>query len=412
VDHGIKQEKKSLWHNKDYLILWSGQIVSSTGSRMSLLAFPLLVLALSRSPAQAGFTGALRALPYLIFSLPAGALLDRWDRKRVMIVCDTGRALSLASLAFAFVLGHLTVLQVNIVSLIEGTLFVFFNIAEIACLPNVVNKEQLPAATAQNEGATYTTALVGPALCGILYSIHSILPFLVDAVSYIVSVISLLFIKIQFQQEYVVKQRKLWLEIREGLGWLWHQPLIWFLAFFCGGINLLAASYTLRVIVLAQRLHASSITIGLILASGGCGGVFGAFIAPRIQKRWSFGQVMVAIPCLWALLTVLYVLAPNPIILGIISFSIYTMWPIFNTVQISYRLALIPDTLQGRVNSVYRLIAFSSEPLGLALAGFLLQIIGINSTIMLIAAGFALLALLARINTHVHHAQPLRGRAT
>src|SRR5436305_5158531 len=105
------------------MLLWSGQVISSIGTQASQLAFPLLVLALSRSPAQAGFTGALRALPYLIFSLPAGALLDRWDRKRVMIVCDTGRALSLASLAFAFVLGHLTVLQVNIVSLIEGTLF-------------------------------------------------------------------------------------------------------------------------------------------------------------------------------------------------------------------------------------------------------------------------------------------------
>src|SRR5260370_39309668 len=97
-----------LRRNGDYLLLWSGQVVSSLGSQVSQLALPLLLLALTHSPAQAGVAGALRATPYLIFSLPAGALIDRWDRKRVMIVCDTGRALSLVSLAIALWLGPLT----------------------------------------------------------------------------------------------------------------------------------------------------------------------------------------------------------------------------------------------------------------------------------------------------------------
>src|SRR5436853_3734320 len=113
---------KSLWRNRDYMLLWSGQVVSSVGTQASQLAFPLLILALTRSPAQAGFAGALRALPYLIFSLPAGALIDRWDRKRVMILCDTGRALSMASIPIALVLGHLTILQLYLVSLVEGSL--------------------------------------------------------------------------------------------------------------------------------------------------------------------------------------------------------------------------------------------------------------------------------------------------
>ena len=107
---------KTLWRNRDYMLLWSGQVISSIGTQASQLAFPLLVLALTRSPAQAGFAGALRALPYLIFSLPAGALIDRWDRKRVMIFCDTGRALSMASIPFALSIGQLTVLQLFIVS--------------------------------------------------------------------------------------------------------------------------------------------------------------------------------------------------------------------------------------------------------------------------------------------------------
>ncbi len=148
----------------DYMLLWSGQLISSTGTQISQLAFPLFILVLTHSPVQAGFAGALREVPYLIFSLPAGALIDQWDRKRVMILCDTGRALSMASIPIAFVLGLLTVAQLFIVSFIEGTLFVFFNIAEVACLPRVVSKEQLPAANAQNLATEGITSLAGPPL--------------------------------------------------------------------------------------------------------------------------------------------------------------------------------------------------------------------------------------------------------
>src|SRR6266702_393699 len=160
-----------LWSNLDYMLLWSGQMISSTGTQISYLAFPLLILALTRSPAQAGLAGALRALPYLIFSLPAGALIDRWDRKRVMILCDIGRAISMASIPFALAIGQLTVLQLFIVSAIEGTLYVFFNIAEAACLPRVVAKEQLPAATAQNMATDGINSLVGPPLGGALFAL-------------------------------------------------------------------------------------------------------------------------------------------------------------------------------------------------------------------------------------------------
>src|SRR5450432_2324152 len=116
---------RSLWRNRDYMLLWTGQLVSSVGSQVSQLAFPLLILALTHSPAQAGLAGALRALPYLIFSLPAGALIDRWDRKRVMILSDIVRGLALGSIPLAFALGNLTILQLYIVSTIEGTFFVF-----------------------------------------------------------------------------------------------------------------------------------------------------------------------------------------------------------------------------------------------------------------------------------------------
>ena len=123
-----------LWRNRSYMLLWSGQAISTIGTQVSTVAFPLLVLFLTHSPAQAGLMGAVRALPYLFFSLPAGALVDRWDRKRVMIVCDTGRAIAMGSIPVALALSHLSMVQLYIVSAVEGTLFVFFNIAEVACI--------------------------------------------------------------------------------------------------------------------------------------------------------------------------------------------------------------------------------------------------------------------------------------
>src|SRR5260370_30873276 len=101
-----QQRAAALWRNRNYLLLWSGQVVSATGTQVSQLAFPLLVLLLTHSAAQAGLVGALRTLPYLVFSLPAGALLDRSARKRVLIICDAGRALCLGSIPCAFALGQ------------------------------------------------------------------------------------------------------------------------------------------------------------------------------------------------------------------------------------------------------------------------------------------------------------------
>ena len=127
-----------LWRNRDYILLWGGQMISSIGTRISMLAFPLLVLALTQSPAQAGLIGAMRGLPYALLILPAGALVDHWNRKRVMILCDIGRAIALGSIPLALVLGHLTIAQIYVVSLVEGTLITFFSLAHISCLPHVV----------------------------------------------------------------------------------------------------------------------------------------------------------------------------------------------------------------------------------------------------------------------------------
>jgi MFS family permease len=190
-----------LWGNRDFLLLVGGQGVSSVGTAVSQLAFPLLALAVTHSPAQAGLMAALRGLPFALFCLPAGALVDRWNRKLVMILCDTGRAIALGSIPVAMIFGHLTIIQLYSMSLMEGILFVFFNMAEAAALPHVVAKEQLTAAIGQDQVLYSSAMMIGPSLGGFLYGLSRMLPFLSDAISYAISVISLFFIRTQFQEE-------------------------------------------------------------------------------------------------------------------------------------------------------------------------------------------------------------------
>src|SRR5512146_485621 len=122
----VAQRSVSLWRNRDFLLLWGGQMVSDVGSSVSGFAYPLLMLAITRSPAQAGFLSAVRLLAYVLFVLPAGVLVDRLNRKRVMVVCDGGRALALGSVFLALALGHLTVAQLYVVGFVEVMLEAFF----------------------------------------------------------------------------------------------------------------------------------------------------------------------------------------------------------------------------------------------------------------------------------------------
>jgi len=400
----------SLWHNRDFLLLWSGQIVSAIGSQVSLIAFPWVILAVTGSPAQAGLIAAMRTLPYILFGLPAGALIDRWNRKRVMILCDTGRALALLSIPIAFAFGLLTAVHLYLVSCIEGTLFLFFGLAEAAALPRVVSQEQLSGATAQNEFVYSVSGLLGPSFSGILSSISNTLPFLADAVSYVVWVCSLLFIKTQFQQERTAASGvggrlivRFWTEILDGMHWLWHHTVIRFLAVLVSGLYLCGAGYVLIVLVLVQQHHASKLTTGLILASGGIGSILGALIAGPLASRFRVGQLMIIASWLLALTWLPFAFAPNPVVLGLIVASAFIVVPIHSSVQYGFRLASIPDKLQGRVNSLYRVVLFGCQSVGLLLTGVLLQALGPVLTVLILFVPQFILALAATLH------QPLRN---
>lgn len=394
-----------LWRNRDYLLLLAGQAVSSFGTQITQLTFPLLVLAITGSPARAGIVGAARSLPYALLSLPAGALIDRWDRRRTMILCDSGRALALGSIPLALALGRLTLAQLVLVSVIEGTLFTFFVLAESACLPRVVAKEQLPEALSQNQVLESTSQLLGPSLGGALYTLGSAVPFLTDAISYAGSVISLCFIRRPFQEERTGETRHLRAEIAEGARWLWAQPILRFVALLTGGLMACSVGYPLIMIVLGERIGASPFVIGLIFASGGIGSIAGALAAPWLQRRVRFGPLLIWSAWIWALTWLFFLFAPNALTLGIANAAAFIIVPIYMVAQYSYRLAATPDRLQGRMNSLFRLIIFGSQPLGVAAAGFLLQAIGPDATIIVLFVPQLILSIVATFYAGLRHAE-------
>jgi predicted MFS family arabinose efflux permease len=395
-----------LWRNRDYLILWCGQAVSILGTQVSHLAFPLLVLALTGSPAQAGFVTAARSLPWLLFALPAGALVDRWDRKRTMTLCSAGSALALGSIAVAWALGALTIGQIVAVSFVEGTFALIFGLAETSALPRVVAREQLPTAIAQQQAQYSVGGLLGPPLGGALFSAAPMLPFLADAGSYALSAASLPFVRARLGGREGGARRSIRAEIGEGIGWLWRQPLVRAMAFLTGALNF-AGGLDLIIIVIAQRQGASPATTGLIFALAGAGGLAGALLAPRVQRRFSFGQAIIGLCWFSAAVFAAFAAAPSLPVVAAILVVYFLIIPSYDTVQYSYRLALIPDALQGRVNGVFRLIGVGARPLGVALTGVLLERAGVTPTLLFLCAWLALAALATTLNRHIRHAPRL-----
>ena len=408
------QSRDSVWRNRDFVLLWSGQTISTLGTAISSIVFPLLVLSLSGSPAAAGIAGAFAGLPYLLFSLPVGALIDRWDRKRVMILSDLGRALSLASIPIAYALGMLTVYQLYLNAFIEGTLYVFYSLAEAAALTRVVSKPQLPAAYAQNQVADTLAFLIGPTIGTILYqTISKMAPFIIDAISYLGSVVTLAFIRTPLQAERPEEpeqKQDLVREIREGIVWWWRRPLLRFMAFLNSGLNL--ATGVLVLIVLAKDLGAQDADIGVILSIGSLGAIAGTFLGRWIQRTISYGLAVPGIVLYQAIIYPFMAFSPNLFVLTLTVALSQAMWPAYDVVQYTYRLAMIPDELQGRVNSSFRLIAWGSRPLGALLTGFLIEWVGASNTLLVLAALFLVLSLSAFANKYVRHAPPLESLAT
>jgi predicted MFS family arabinose efflux permease len=397
----VADRPRSLGHNRNFLLLWSGQFISGIGTGVSQLAFPLLTLALSGSPAQTGFVVFLGQVPYFLLSLPVGALVDRWDRRRVMLMSQVGRALSLLSIPLVLALGHPSVLQLDVIAFVDGIFFVFFDPAEASSLPRLVSSEQLPSAISLYMTTESMSGLLGAPLGGLLYSAGRAFPFVADALSYLVSACSLLFIKASFQQERAKVPPSPLRETRQGLKWLWHQPVVASLTVITGGLNLIFPAWTLIVIVVAQRQHVSPALIGAIFALGEGSYTLGTLLGALLQRWLRLESIILGACWLFVLLWPLFAVVSNLLMFAAILLGLSLLRSMYGSVEVSYRLARVPDDLRGRVTSINHLFTFGSEPVGLALTGVLIERIGVVRTILLLGIGLLILALAMTLNPHI-----------
>jgi predicted MFS family arabinose efflux permease len=394
-------EPASLWRNRDFQLLWIGQAASALGSRASTVAYPLLVLALTGSPAAAGVVGFAATIPYLILQLPAGVLVDRIDRRRTMMVCDAGRLLVLAGVAVAVAAGDPPLALLIAAAAAEGCLTVIFNLAELSAVQLLVPSRQLEPALAQNEARVRGAGLLGQPLGGALFGLGRAVPFAADAASYGASLVTLAAIRRPLVAEQAGERRHPWAEMVEGLRWLWHQPFLRSTTLIVAGSNGLFQATTLAVIVVAQAHGASPAVIGLILAGWGLGGLAGAAAAAWLGRRLPAGAVVIGANWVWAGLLPVVALVPEPVALAAAGAGMAFVGPAWNVVLGSIEMRLTPPALLGRVQAVQMTAAYGAIPLGSLIGGLLLDRLGSEEAVWALAAGMFAIAVIATLTPSV-----------
>jgi MFS family permease len=374
-----------LWRNRDFTILWTSQVASTVGTRVTAVAYPLLVLLLTGSPAQAGLVAFAQSLPFLLLYLPGGAWIDRWQRRRTMIACDLGRAVALGSVAAVAVVGGVhavTVGQLAVVAFVEGSLFVLFDLAEGSALPHLVPAEQVPSAVAYNQARVQGADLVGQPLGGALFALSPAAPFAVDAVTYLVSGGAVAAIRSRLQGERAPVTTRLRTQIAEGLRFVRGSAFLRDAVALVAAMNLVFNGLFLALVVRARDLGASPAQVGLVLGVFGLGGVLGSIAAPWLHRRLPGRLILVGTAWAWAGLLALQPLAPTPLVLGVIAGVGALFGPPFNVVIGAYVYRVTPDELMGRVRSTIRLVAWGTIPVGSLLGGVLAETLGAGPALL------------------------------
>src|SRR5438876_1749749 len=242
-----------LRRNRDFMLLQAGQLLSNAGTQSTSIAYTLLVLAVTGSAAKAGVVAFARTLPAAVFALPAGLAADRWNRKWLMLAADGVRVLAIGGLAAAILLHAVPYWAIVLVAFIEGVGAAFFSVAYTGPLRAGVPTRQLPSAAGAQTGREAAVQLAGPPLGGALFGLARALPFLVDAVSYTFSTLSLLAMRTPFQEEREPDLSRLRSRLAEGFRFLWRQPFLRTCALLFGLANFIGPGLLLAVIVIGTR---------------------------------------------------------------------------------------------------------------------------------------------------------------
>jgi MFS family permease len=394
----------TLGRNRDFQLLWSGQALSALGSRVSAVAFPLLVLASTGSAAKAGIVVFAGTLPLLLFTLPAGVLVDRLDRKRLMIACDATRALALGSIPVALGFDRLTFAHVVAVAAIEGVGFTLFDVADRAALRHVVPFDQLPAAVSRIQAREYAAILLGKPLGGLLFGFGRALPFVFDAISYAASAVSVLLIRARLQEPRVTPKRHVLAEVGEGVAWLARHRILRTTSLLSAASDAVLNALLLVVIVAGARRGGSSLEIGTALAFIGVGGLLGAVLSTRIAPRLSIRATVVGSLAVVAAVLPLLAVAPHPLLIGALYGAMFVPFPTWNAVVGAYQLAVVPDRLQARVQSVRTLLNLGTVPFSALAVGFALDRTSATAIVAAFSVGMGVVVVVAATSRSMRRA--------
>jgi MFS family permease len=387
-----------LWQHRDFRQLWAAETVSQIGTQVTQLALPVVAVTyLAASPLQMGYLTALETVAFLVIGLPAGAWVDRWRRKRVLVTADVVRAVTLASLPIAYLTGVLTLGQLFVVAAVTGAATVFFDVAYQSYLPSLVHRDQIVDGNGKLEASRAVAQVAGPGAAGVLLRVVGA-PLLIalDAVSFLLSA---LFIGAIRQPDRVPDRstrRRLRTEIGEGLSFVVRHPLLRRIVACTGTSNLFSMITTTLLVLFALReLDLSETDLGFVLSAGAVGGLLGAVTAARFARRVGEGRaiplsVLVALP--FAALTPVAALgAPVPLLV-LSQFGFSWVVVVYNVTQVSFRQRLCPPQLLGRMNASVRFLVFGTMPVGGLLGGALGTWLGVVPTLWIAVGGQALAA--------------------
>lgn len=387
----------SLWRDRDFMRLWSGQTISEFGSWLGALSL-LAILVLDATPTQMGLLETLRAAPALLLGLLAGVWVDRLRRRPILIAADLGRALLLGLVVAAALTGHLTMVYLFAAAFLVGSLTIFFNISYQAYIPALVRRERLVEANSKLGTTASLAEIASPGLGGTLVElITAPLTLLLDAISYLVSAIFIATIKtpeqVVEQDVGIEKPRRIWQEILQGLRIVVTHPLLRPIAgasalrAFFGGF--FAALYGLFVL---REIGLNPVGLGILIGGGGIGAFFGAIFSNRIIQRLGLGRSIVIGGLISGLLTLLTPLAFGPVP---VAFMILlagqllgdTALAIFMIGGLSLRQSVTPDRLLGRINASFEFLVGGVGMAGIMVGGLTGQWLGLRPALGIAAVG-------------------------
>ncbi|HLZ58585.1 MAG TPA: MFS transporter [Ktedonosporobacter sp.] len=400
---------RSLWLHAEFLKLWIGQCISGIGSAITTLALPLTaVVVLHATADQMGLLRAALTLPALLMSLFFGVWVDRLRRRPILIGADVGRMVLLGLIPLVAWLGLLRIEYLYIIGLLVGFLTVLFDIAITSFLPSLVQREALVEGNSKLQQSTSLISIVGPGVAGALIALVTApMAIIVDALSFLASVISLLLMRTPEIKPVITRTRRsIWREIGEGLHALWQTPVLRDMTISSGiGAFFITLQETVFILFAIHDLKLTALQLGLIISSSGIASLVGATLVSGITRRLGPGPTIILGVLLTGLGAVLLALAGGPLTMalgllvsGEILFGIGR--PIYSVTQIALRQIMTPAHLLGRVNASRRFIVFGIMPPGALLGGVLGDYAGLRPTLAIGAAGVLLSFLYALCSLH------------